>query len=449
VQLVVLGLNHKTAPVDIRECFAFSEEQVKRTLARWREYPEIAESVILSTCNRTEVYAMVGNAADALPIMRDSLAKLAGSPALAADHLFYLADDACIRHLFRVAASLESLVVGEGQILSQVKKAYRLAKDASMTGAVLNTLFNRAIAVGKAVRTRTRIAYSAVSVSYAAVQLAKQVLGSLSQANVLVLGAGEMSELTARHLVENGVRTVFVSNRRFERAVQLAEKFHGVAVPFEEFLHCAEAADIVITSTGAPHYIVTASEVAHLMAARRGKPILFIDIAVPRDVEPEVEALTGVSLYNIDSLEAVVESNLHSREQEAKLAETIIETELAELLEKFRYLSFRPTLVGLSDKAEAIRQRELKRALGKLPDITAEQKRVVENMSRMLIRKLLRDPVVRIHEAAAAGREQPYLDAVAALFKLDEIKDERSGSLKGADDENTNNQPACHRCARQ
>ncbi|KYZ76274.1 glutamyl-tRNA reductase [Anaerosporomusa subterranea] len=449
MQLVVLGLNHKTAPVDIRECFAFSEEQVKKTLARWRKYPEIAECVILSTCNRTEVYAMVENTAEALPLMRDSLAKLAGSPITVSDHLFYLTDEACIRHLFRVAASLESLVVGEGQILSQVKKAYRLAKDAAMTGAVLNTLFNRTIAVGKAVRSRTRIAYSAVSVSYAAVQLAKQVLGSLSQANVLVLGAGEMSELTAKHLVENGVRTVFVSNRRFERAVQLADKFHGVAVPFENFLQSAQDADIVITSTGAPHYIVTALEVAHLMTKRRGKPIMFIDIAVPRDVEPEVEALAGVSLYNIDSLESVVESNLRSREQEAKLAEAIIETELAELLEKFRYLSFRPTLVRLSDKAETIRQRELKRALGKLPDSTPEQQRVVENMSRMLVRKLLRDPIIRIHEAAAVGREQPYLDAVTTLFKLDEIKDESPSCRKETDDEDTNNQPTCHRCAGQ
>jgi glutamyl-tRNA reductase len=446
---VVLGLNHKTAPVDIRECFAFSEEQVKKTLARWRKYPEIAECVILSTCNRTEVYAMVENTAEALPLMRDSLAKLAGSPIAVSDHLFYLTDEACIRHLFRVAASLESLVVGEGQILSQVKKAYRLAKDAAMTGAVLNTLFNRTIAVGKAVRSRTRIAYSAVSVSYAAVQLAKQVLGSLSQANVLVLGAGEMSELTAKHLVENGVRTVFVSNRRFERAVQLAEKFHGVAVPFENFLQSAQDADIVITSTGAPHYIVTALEVAHLMNKRRGKPIMFIDIAVPRDVEPEVEALAGVSLYNIDSLESVVESNLRSREQEAKLAEAIIETELAELLEKFRYLSFRPTLVRLSDKAETIRQRELKRALGKLPNSTPEQQRVVENMSRMLVRKLLRDPIIRIHEAAAVGREQPYLDAVTTLFKLDEIKDESPSCRKETDDEDTNNQPTCHWCAGQ
>lgn len=428
MQLVVLGVNFKTAPVAVRECYAFSEEQIKQTLLQWREGSGIIEAVILSTCNRTEVYALVDSAADAFPLLRRLLDELAGRSELAAEHLVYLTGKDCIHHLLRVAASLDSLVVGEGQILSQVKKAYRLAKDIPMTGVVLNTLFNRAIAAGKAVRTQTRIAYSAVSVSYAAVQLAKQKLGSLSAASVLVLGAGEMSELTARHLAENGVKPIFVSNRCLERAVQLAEKVHGVAVPFSEFLHCAQQVDIIITSTGAPHYIVTAAEAARLMDLRGGKPVVFIDIAVPRDVDPAVETIAGAVLYNIDDLESVVESNLHGREQEAKLAETIIEAELADLLERFRYLSFRPTLVKLSEKAEQIRRRELKRALVKLPDISAEQKRVLENMSRMLVRKLLRDPIIHIHEAAANGCEQPYLEAVNTLFKLE---DSQTQPLKG------------------
>lgn len=422
MQLVVLGVNFKTAPVAVRECYAFSEEQIKQTLLQWREDAGIIEAVILSTCNRTEVYALVDSAVDAFPLLRRLLDELAGRSELAAEHLVYLTGKDCIHHLLRVTASLDSLVVGEGQILSQVKKAYRLAKDIPMTGVVLNTLFNRAIATGKAVRTQTRIAYSAVSVSYAAVQLAKQKLGSLSAAGVLVLGAGEMSELTARHLAENGVKPIFVSNRCFERAVQLAEKVHGVAVPFSEFLHCAQQVDIIITSTGAPHYIVTAAEAVRLMELRGGKPVVFIDIAVPRDVDPAVETIAGAVLYNIDDLESVVESNLHGREQEAKLAETIIEAELTDLLERFRYLSFRPTLVKLSEKAERIRRRELKRALVKLPDISAEQKRVLENMSRMLVRKLLRDPIIHIHEAAANGCEQPYLEAVNTLFKLEDSK---------------------------
>jgi glutamyl-tRNA reductase len=419
--LVVLGLNHKTAPVAIRECFAFSEEQVRQGLRHLHEYDDIFECVLLSTCNRTEMYAVVEDAEEALPVMQHFLARLTEQDFPIRDYLYFYAEEDCIRHLFRVTASLDSLMVGEGQILSQVKKAYSLARDSGTTSTVLNTLFNRAIAVGKKVRTKTRIAYNAVSVSYAAVELAKKIFGDLSKCNVLVLGAGEMSELTARHLVENGVKTVFVSNRNFQRAEQLADKFRGVAVPFEDFLKSALAADIVITSTGAPHYIIRAWDVAHLMPKRQGRPIVFIDIAVPRDVEPEVAAIAGVSLYNIDSLEAVVESNLRERAQEARAAEAMIAEELGEIVTKFRYLAFRPTLAGLTDKAERIRLRELKRALAKLPDIAPEERRVVENMTKMLVRKLLRDPIVNINAAAGTGKEQFYLDAVHQLFKLEEI----------------------------
>lgn len=428
MQLVVLGLNHKTATVEIRECFSISEEQIKKALSRIREsgeQGEIEECVILSTCNRTELYAVVENSEKALPAIRRMLTGMAGSPVDAGDYLFYYTDEDCIRHLFRVASSLESLIVGEGQILSQVKKAYRIARDAGTTSTVLNTLFHRAITVGKKVRTQTRIAYSTLSVSYAAVELAKKKFGNLAASKVLILGAGEMSELTARHLVENGVQTVFVSNRHYDRAVQLAGRFNGIAVPFENFLNSAREADIIITSTGAPHYIITAWDVAHLMPKRQGAPLILIDIAVPRDVEPETGAIAGVNLYNIDDLEAVVESNLRGRAQEAEQAGELIEIEIKELLEKFRYLPFRPTLAQLADKAERIRQRELKRALTKLPEITAEERKVLEHMSRMLVRKLLRDPILGMHEAAAKGRETYYLDAVHALFNLEEIREER------------------------
>ena len=430
MQLVVLGLNHKTAPVEIRECFSLSEDNVRHGLRHLDEYSEIFECAILSTCNRTEMYAVVDDADDARPVLEEYLASMTDDAVSVADFLFYYRDEECIRHLLRVAASLDSLVVGEGQILSQVKKTYSIARDTGTTGTVLNTLFHRAIAAGKKVRTKTRIAYNAVSISYAAVELAKNVFGDLSRSNVLVLGAGEMSELTARHLVDNGVKTVFVSNRNFERAAALAEKFRGVAVPFEDFMKSAMDADIVITSTGAPHYIIRAWDVAHLMPKRHGRPIIFIDIAVPRDVEPEVEAIAGVSLYNIDALEAVVESNLRERAQEAVAAEAIIEEEVAEVLAKFRYLAFRPTLAGLTDKAERIRHRVVKRALAKLPDAAPEERRILENMSRLLVRKLLRDPIVNITEAAGTGREHYYLEAVRTLFKLEESGEEANRDSK-------------------
>lgn len=440
MQLVVLGVNHKTAPVDVRECFAFSEEQIRQMLLHLGEHEEINECVILSTCNRSEMYAVVEDAEEALPALMKFWGRGApeqeGEPG---EFLFYYTDEECIRHLFRVASSLDSLVIGEGQILSQVKKAYSLARDTGTTSTVLNTLFNRAIAVGKKVRTETRIAYSAVSVSYTAVELAKKLLGDLRTAKVLILGAGEMSELTARHLVENGVKTVFVSNRNYERAQQLAERFNGQAVVFENFMKSAEEADIVITSTGAPHYIIRAWDVAHLMPKRQGRPIIFIDIAVPRDVEPEVSAIAGANLYNIDDLEAVVEENMRGREKEAAAAEAIIEAEQAELIAKFRYLSFRPTLAGLRDKAERIRQREIKRALTKLPNATPEERKVLENLSRMLVRKLMRDPIIQIHEAAGTDREGCFLYAVRRLFKLEDIGEEPPSEQN----------KSCHRYARQ
>ena len=429
MQLVVLGLNHKTASVDVRECFTFSEDNIKRALNHLHEYEEISECVLISTCNRTEMYAVVDDAEDGLQVMQEFLQRISKTPLDIQDSFFY-AEEACINHLFRVTSSLDSLIIGEGQILSQVKKAYSIACDVGTTSTVLNTLFHRAIAVGKKVRTETRIAHSTVSVSYAAVELAKKVFGDLSKSNVLLLGAGQMGELTARHLVENGVKTVIVSNRRYERAVELAHQFHGIAVPFESFMNSATEADIIITSTGAPHYIIRTWDVAHIMPKRQGRPIIIIDIAVPRDVEPEVAAISGVSLYNIDDLETVVESNIRLRQKEAVLAEAIIKKELEELLIKFRYLSLRPIMARMTEKAEKIRQRELKRALAKLTDINADERKAIENMSKMIIRKMLRDPMVCINQAACNQDEEFYLDAIRDLYKLDVIGEGRNREKK-------------------
>ncbi len=421
MQLVVLGLNHKTAPIAVRERFSFSEEQIRAALHHMREQDIADECVILSTCNRSEVYAVVPDAQETFSLLSSCFEGVANSDFQLAEYFFYYVDEACIRHLFQVTAGLDSLVIGEGQILSQVKAAYAIGREAGTTSTVLNTLFNRAIAVGKKVRTETKIAHNAVSVSYAAVELAKKTFGDLSKSNVLILGAGEMGELTARNLVAGGVNTVFVSNRNYSRAVHLAELFDGIAVPFDSFLEAASEADVVITSTGAPHYIVKARDVAHLMARRKGRPIIFIDIAVPRDVEPEVAAISGVSLHNIDDLEAVVESNLRGREKEARIAEEIVEEELAELVAKFLYLSFQPTLALLTDKMERMRQREVKRALAKLPDYTPEERKVLENMSKMLVRKLLREPMIRMNEAAGTEKEPYYQEALRSLFHLDDL----------------------------
>jgi glutamyl-tRNA reductase len=433
MQLVVVGLNHKTAPVEVRECFSLSADKVKAGLRHIDEYEEINEAVILSTCNRSELYVVVEDAEESLPALKQFLYDLASNDDDDVDaYLFHYYDEACIEHLFRVAASLDSLVIGEGQILSQVKKGYWIAKEAGTTSTVLNTLFHRAISVGKRVRTETKIAYSAVSVSYAAVELAKNLFGDLASSKVLLIGAGQMAELTARHLVDQGVETVFVSNRNYDRAAELAAKFHGVAIKTEHAMQCAVNTDIVITSTGAPHYIVKAWETQQLMKKRKGKPIIFIDIAVPRDVEPEVADVKGVSLYNIDDLEAVVDSNIKVREQEAALAGEIVAEEVGELVNKFRYLSFRPVMALLTDKAERTRQREVKRAMAKLPDITPEERRVMEQMSHMIIRKMLREPMIKINSAAGTGNEQYYIDAMRDLFKLDTIGENRKSEKKNS-----------------
>ena len=423
MQLVVLGLNHRTAPVGVRECFSFPEERIKMMLRRFQRMDRWFEGVILSTCNRTELYAVVEDAQEDLDVIKRLLARMAGEQYDEA-YFYCLLDEACIRHLFRVSASLDSLVVGEGQILSQVKAAYALARSMGTTGIMLNTLFNRAIAVGKRVRTDTRIAYNSVSVSSAAVELAKKITGDLTLASVLVVGAGKMAELTAQHLIENGVSTIFVSNRNSERAKALATRFHGIAIPFEDFLESAENADIVITSTGAPHYIVKAWDVAHILPKRMGKPLVFIDIAVPRDVEPEVAALTGATLYNIDDLEAVVEANRETREAEALAADPIIEEELAALQERMAYLSMRPVMTQLKDKMEFLREKMLKRTMVKLPDLDERERRAVENLSKMLLRKFLRDPMMAMQEAAGTEQETFYRRAIKEMFNLTQVGEE-------------------------
>lgn len=420
MQLIVWGLNHKTAPVAIRECFAFSQEQILSALARLTGGQEIHEAVILSTCNRTEIYAVAEAAETASAYLYDFFASMTGAALEAEEHSYCLIEEDAIRHLYRVAASLDSLVVGEGQILSQVKKAYRDAKEAGYTGILLNQLFHSAIAVGKRVRNETQIAYSAVSVSYAAVALAKKLFGQLKGKNVMILGAGNMSELTAKHLVANGVNSVFVANRHYGNAVRLAEKFKGQAVPYDEFLHWAVLADIIITSTGAPHFIVHKQDVEQLMARREGRPLVFIDIAVPRDVDPRVGETAGAMVHNIDDLEQVVDTNIKERAQEAVKAEAIIEEEIAAFKEKMRYLSCRPIITSLMEKAELMRQRELKKAYTKMPDLNADERRWIERMSKRIVRKVLRDPVLIIQEYAGTESERKYTEAVRKLFKLEQ-----------------------------
>ena len=425
MQLVVLGLNHKTAPVEVRECFAFSKETCLEGLTHLESYAEILEAAVLTTCNRSEIYAVIdeteGGYQQALGVLFDFFAALAGLDRSTLEHSYFYSYRAadCIRHLFRVAASLDSLVIGEGQILSQVKQAYALACKAGSASTLLNQLFQHAIAAGKRVRTETKIAFNSVSVSYAAVQLAEKLYGSLADVSVLIYGAGKMAELTALNFRGRKVKKLFVANRHEERAKRLAALTGSRAVSLQQAMEAAEEADVIVTSTGAPHYVVKNWETRQLMSRRRGRKLLVIDIAVPRDVEPTVGEIEGVKLYNIDDLEAVVEEHRAERQEEARQAARIVAEETKVLEEKFQYLSCRPLMAYLSERAESIRQRELKHAFSKLGLCSKKEKRILEQMTQRIVRKLLREPMTKLNKYAGTEREAFYAEAMRQLFQID------------------------------
>ena len=417
MHLLGLGLNHNTAPVNVRERFALNSEMVTEALGRITDIQEIDEAVIISTCNRTEIYAAVTDGKAGLKALQDFFRSLNDSAEEILPYFYWFWDGDCAEHLFRVASSLDSLVIGEGQILSQVKEAYHLAHEAGTAGTILNLLFHRAITIGKQVRTETKIAFSPVSVSSAAVALAAEHV-PLCGAEVLIFGAGKMAELTAKHLQANGVKKLLVANRHFKRAAEFATLFGGEAVSLREVYQRATAVDIVITSTGAPHYVVCANDIADLMALRDGKPLLFIDIAVPRDVDPAVGKIAGVSLYNIDDLAEIVDEHKKQRFEEAEQAGSIVYRELEIFMKKMQYLSCRPLMVQLSEQAETVRRRELHRALNKLPGLSEQEQRVIEGLTRMITRKLLREPMSGLASAAGTEQEKNFSAAVQTAFRL-------------------------------
>lgn len=414
MQLQVLGLNYKTAPIEIREKFSVDREAIRRGLENLDDYDGLTEAVVLSTCNRTEIYAVTADSCAAS--VKIFVNDLVGGGAFE-KYLYEYEGEACVRHLFEVAASLDSLVLGEGQILSQVKEAYSLAKAVGATSTILNTLFHKAIASGKNVRTETKIAYNSVSVSSAAVELAAEKLSGLAGKRALIFGAGKMAQLTAQHLKARGIAEIFVANRHLDRAQDMAAKIGGTAVAWEDALKNAADVDIIITSTGAPHYVVKPWQTQQLMTRRSGRGIFFIDIAVPRDVDPEVAKIQGVTLYNIDDLEAVVESHVKARQAEAASAKKILEADVAATMERFKYLKFQPLMADLSNRAEKIRERELKRIASKIPNLNDDERRAIDQMTRKIVRKLLRLPMMKLNASAGTSDENFYAAAMRALFR--------------------------------
>ena len=419
MRLLVTGLNHRTAPVEVRERVAFSESALPGALLNLKGRAGLLEGMILSTCNRVEIAVTCEEQSDPNPSVNAFLreAHQLEQPALAQYFYRYEGRDA-IRHIFRVAASLDSMVVGEPQILGQLKGAYAAAKAAGAIHGFLELVLTRAFSVAKRVRSETEIGQSAVSVSYAAVELAREIFGSLENRKVLLVGAGKMSELAARHLRRSGAN-IFVTNRTRERADSMAQLFQGEVVEYERFPRMLLEVDIVITSSGAPHYIVTRDEMKRVIDKRRNRPMFLIDIAVPRNIEPAVNQLDNVFLYDIDDLEKVIQTNLKGRLKEAEQAEEIIAEEVERLVLRLKTREVTPTIMGLQEHLEQIRQAEILRLRGKLGALSAQQEEAIEALTRGIMNKIAHGPITELRRQAGKPDGLFTVDVIRKVFRLE------------------------------
>lgn len=396
--LTIIGVNHKTAPIEVRERVAISREELPETTRALAAVPGVAECMIVSTCNRVEIVAAVDSSATGLAGFLER--HFALDEKLLSPHIYEHRDQEAVRHLFRVAASLDSMVVGEPQILGQVKEAFAVARASGTVGGQLEHLLQSAFAAAKKVRTETEIGSNSVSIASVAVELARKIFGSLSGRTVFLVGAGKMSELAARHLVQQGAGAILVTNRTQERAERMAETFQGRVIPFDRLHDAASQADIVISSTGAPHPIFRPEHGRAFLQQRRNRPMFFIDIAVPRDVDPATGKLEGIFVYDIDDLQQVAASHMAERSREATDAEALIEIEVERFRQRQRAVNVAPAIVALQQQAERIRQAELKRAQARLGSLSAEQVAAVEALTRGLVNKFLHPPMEALKQAA-------------------------------------------------
>jgi glutamyl-tRNA reductase len=404
--LVLLGVNYKTAPIDLRERIAISRDDLPEATRALAAVPGVAECMIVSTCNRVELLAAVGSSdGDAEDAdLKGFLHRQFGlEPSLLAAHIYERRGREAVLHLFRVAASLDSMVVGEPQILGQVKEAFAVARAAGTVAGQLERLLQSAFAAAKKVRTETEIGANSVSIASVAVELARKIFGSLHGRTVLVVGAGKMSELAARHLVQHGAGTILVCNRTEERARRMAEEFQGRAIPFGQLYETASEADIVLSSTGALEPIFRREHGRAFLQRRRNRPMFFIDIALPRDVDPEMGKLDGIFVYDIDDLQQVAAAHIAERGREAQDAEALIATEVERFHLRRRSLIAAPAIVALQRQAEEIRQAELRRSQSRLGTLTAEQAAAVEALTRGLVNKFLHPPMQSLKQAAREG----------------------------------------------
>ncbi len=419
--IIIIGLNHTTAPVELRECIAFTPEDTLVAFAQLKQEPSIDEVLVYSTCNRVEILLVTGNSPVAVEVTKKLIASIHQVPLEQFEKVLYQREnDDAVRHIFRVASSLDSMIIGEPQILGQIKSAYQTAREQKASALILNRLLHRAFFVAKKVRTETGIGDRAVSISYAAIELSKKIFDSLIKKKVLMIGAGEMAELAVEHLLRQKIGELYVANRTFERGVSLAEKFKGQAIRFEEIPHWLEQVDIIISSTGSPELVIRRDQVKTVMRARRNRPLFLIDIAVPRDIDPEINRLDNAYVYDVDDLQNIIEENREDRKREALKGERIVDEAVIRFRDWYDNLNVVPTIIDLRSKLRRIIENEIGRTLPNLEQTSSTDQEALKKMIETMINKIMHDPTRLLKMEGHHINKPVYLDLMRRLFNLDE-----------------------------
>lgn len=430
--IILIGLNHKTAPIELREKLSFTSEETLFALETLKKDPDIKEVLVFSTCNRTEVLFIPETPETVDQTQKDQtgktiefIARHKNIKSSEFENALYIhkGEDA-IRHLFRVASSLDSMMIGEPQILGQIKQSYRVAVEKGCSGVLLNRLMHKSFSIAKKIRRETGIGDNAVSISYAAIELANKIFSDLSEKTVLLLGAGEMAELAVEHLLSNNVRQIVVANRTFKNAVALAEKFNGQAVTFEEREDALVHVDIIISSTGAAEYVLTHDQVRRVMKKRHHQTLFFIDIAVPRDIDPKINSISNAYVYDIDDLKNIVESNIEQREKETVKAERMIDEAVLKFQKWLESLAVVPTIKALNDKMTAIVEMECKKTLSSLKHLTQEDMEAIQRMTQAIASRTIHDPIRFLRNTGDHRDDSLYLNVTRQLFNLGGPDDE-------------------------
>ena len=418
--IVLLGLNHKTAPIELRECLAFTQEQTTSALDDFINYPFLSEAILISTCNRVEILMTTSDNQQAIQTAKLIISKIKQVAVSEFEKSLYIhiGNDA-VRHVFRVASSLDSMVVGEPQILGQIKDAYLIASQKKTSGVILNRLLHKTFFVAKRIRSETGIGDHAVSISYAAIELGRKIFGSLEGKKVLLIGAGEMAELAVEHLIRHHSGAIFVANRTFERGMELADRFNGQAIRLEEIPEYLKIVDIVISSTGAPGYVLVQEQVRSVMRIRKNRSIFFIDIAVPRDIDPDINRLNNAYVYDIDDLKNVIDENIEDRNREAVKGERIVDESVIQFRKWFESLDAVPTIVALRNKMEQIAESETQKTLQSLKHLSVDDCSAIQRMTQSMINKILHDPMVYLKRNGCHGDKSLHIDCTRKLFNLD------------------------------